>query len=99
MSPAQFVVEKKVPVSVILTIALQTVFLAWWAAKLDARVMSLEDADRRNEIFLAQRVSQTDQKFEALKVERDRLVKIETQLEAMIKTLNRLEQRLDGPTR
>lgn len=84
--------DRKVPVTIIMTILVQTAGLIWWASKMDSRVATLEEADRRFD----QRHVVADAKLEALRGDRDRLVRMETQLEGIQKSIARLEQKLDG---
>lgn len=82
--------DKKVPVTIILTILLQTAALIWWASKMDSRVATLEETDRRADQIHAV----TDAKLESLRGDRDRLVRMETQLEGIHRSIQRLETRL-----
>lgn len=86
--------DKRVPVGIILAIVLQTAGLVWWASKMDSRIASLEDADRRADQIHAM----TEAKLEGLRTDRERLVKIETQIEQMARSIGRIEAKLDSGT-
>lgn len=57
--------DKKVPIALILTIALQTVAVVWWASDLSARVTQLErqDVSRAPQ---AERLTRVEVKIEAV---------------------------------
>lgn len=92
-SESSWHLDKKVPISIIATILFQTAGLIWWASKMDSRVASLEEADRRSD----QHALVTDAKLEGLRGDRDRLVRMETQLEGIQRSIQRLEARLLEP--
>lgn len=86
--------DRKVPITIILTILIQTFGLVWWASKMDSRVGSLEDGARKGDALHAI----TESKLETLRGDRDRLVRMETQLEGIQRSIQRLESRLLEPS-
>lgn len=78
--------NRKVPVAIIITLVLQIVGFAWYAAKLDARVEEQ-----------AQRLAKTEAQI--LAIDRDardfgvRMARIEEKTGAMLNILERLERR------
>ena len=89
MAPApndHWSLDRKVPVAIIITLVLQIVGFAWYAAKLDARV------DEQ-----AQRLAKTEAQI--LVIDRDardfgvRMARIEEKTGAMLNILERLERR------
>lgn len=90
--------DKRVPISIIGAIALQTLGLGWYASKLDSRVSQLEETGRRDDASEIARNVVVDARLEALRADRDRLVRIEAQLEYVTASIRRLEQKIDGNT-
>lgn len=78
--------DRKVPVAIVITLVLQIVGFAWYAAKLDARVEEQ-----------AQRLAKTEAQI--LVIDRDardfgvRMARIEEKTGAMLNILERLERR------
>lgn len=73
--------DKKVPLSLIFTILLQTIAVVWFGAKMDSRVETLERSDLRHEKDI--------EKFSQYHEEsRDRMSRIET-------GVARIESKLD----
>lgn len=76
--PAQhWVLDKRVPIAVVVTIILQTAGMVWWAANLSNRVSNLEQTS-------------TNERDRG-----DRLIRLETQQEAVKETLGTINRKLD----
>lgn len=73
--------DKKVPIAIILTIALQTAGVIWFAAKLESRVTAVE---QRTESYWRERDGN-----------RDRLSVLEFTTKSILTTVDRIEKKLD----
>lgn len=89
--------DKRVPIAIIGTILIQTLLLGWWASKLDSRVTQLEITDARILSERDVRRKSIDEKFDFLFGERQRMTKVETQLDFVFQSVKRIEQKLDQP--
>lgn len=69
---------------------------AWYSAKVDARILALETTDIRLVAERDVRRKSTDDKIDALNKDRDRLVRVETLLESAVRSISRIENKLDG---
>ena len=86
--PDHWTLDRKVPVAIIVTLILQVIGFAWYAAKLDSRV---EEQSAR--------IARTEAQI--LTIDRDardfgtRIVRIEEKSSAMLTLLQTIEQRLE----
>ncbi len=87
--------DKKVPIAIILAIVVQTCALVWWAAKLDARVSTLEVHDGDQQRFLEASTKLSDERWELINRERERTTRLEEKMSAAVDVLRRIEQKLD----
>ena len=91
-SDSQWHLDKKVPIALIVTVAVQLAAFIWMAAKLDSRVSTLEETDRRH-----------DSSIQTLVVERDgirdRLRSLEEVQKATNDLLRRIDERLERMAR
>ena len=81
--------EKKVTISLILSILLQTSTIVWWGSKLDSRVGFLEEkvsVDRN-------KIENQEKEF---KDAASRLARVEERTAAMLDILRRIELRIDA---
>lgn len=79
--------DKKVPIAMILTIAMQTGAFVWFAARLDQRVEALERSETRTSM--------------AAPVQADRLTRVEVKIENIERGVGRIEsliQRASPPS-
>lgn len=72
-----WVLDKRIPLAVVVTIILQTAGMVWWAANLSNRVSNLEQTS-------------TNERDRG-----DRLIRLETQQEAVKETLGTINRKLD----
>ena len=87
--------DKKVSVSMIGAIAMQTLMLGWWASALHGRVTELEKADVTFKQDLKDKQRLEDLRYESANTATNRIVRIETQLENVYSGLKRIETALD----
>lgn len=91
--------EKRVNLAFLIGLGIQTcAFLAgaaWYSAKVDARLIALENTDVR--IFTERDVRRKmiDDRFDFLARDRERLIRLETQMENANRSLGRIENKLD----
>ena len=88
MKDEQWHLDKKVPLAMIIAIAIQTAGAVWFMAKMDSRIQSLEDSEKRAEV-----------RFGVINSDRDRLVRVEEQVKGQTEILRRIETRLFFPAR
>lgn len=93
--PESWHLEHKVPIAIIVTIAIQTFALVAWAAKLDSRVSSLETKDATQQTLIDAKVRVADERWENIIRERDRMARLEEKLAGAIDVLKRIEAKLD----
>jgi hypothetical protein len=87
--------DKRVPIALVGTILIQTFSIGYFVASLTSRVTALEASDVRMIAERDVRRKAVDDKMELLYRDRDRLVRVETQIEGIAKTLGRIETKLD----
>lgn len=81
----QWHLDKKIPITIIITLILQLVGFGWIASKLDSRIESLEKADVRHERSLdAQNIASDDAKA--------RIIRIEEGMRHTLEALARIEE-------
>lgn len=80
----QWHLDRKVPLAMIGAMIIQTVAVVWFASKLDSRVQSLEESDRRSEI-----------RFNAIGADRERLIRVEEKVSSQTELLKDIKQALD----
>ena len=95
-SKQHWTVDKKIPLAFLAAIIVQTSGIAYWAATTDGRLRSLEENDKRIEIAAGGRVKLEDDRYDFLNKERDRVLRIESQMMFVVDTLKRIEQKLEG---
>lgn len=85
---SHWTLDKKVPIAIIVTIALQFAGFVWYAAKQDARLGVLEVERERHEVRIV-----------SLEIVRgtlnDRVIRLEEQGKATYDAVRRIEQKLD----
>lgn len=74
---AHWVVDKRIPLALVITIIFQTAGIVWWAASISGRVGVLESTV----------LTRSDQS--------GRLIKVETQVDNLVKGQERIEQKMD----
>lgn len=83
-----WMMDKRIPIAVIVTMLVQTSVIIWWAARLDSRVGTLESF--RTESSISRGVdSSVDQ------AQSERLVRLETQFGAIDRALSTIETKID----
>jgi hypothetical protein len=81
----QWHLDKKVPIAMIITIALQTGAFVWFAARLDHRVEALERSELRSTMVAP--------------VQADRLTRVEVKLEGVQEGVSRIERAIQQITK
>jgi|GEM_PF-1002542 hypothetical protein len=81
--------EKKVTISLIVSILLQTCAIVWWGSKLDSRVGFLEEK-------VTMEHSRIDNQEKEFKDAASRLARVEERTAAMLDILRRIEVRIDA---
>jgi len=81
-SPEPWHLKKEVNVSLIVGLLLQAAAALWWAAGIDGRILALEKSDVEQEASLKESAS-------ASRIVADRLTRIETLLETLVKQRER----------
>lgn len=84
--------DKRVPLALIVTMAIQTAAAIWWAAGLNSTVTYLTERLRSTEHRL-------DRAVEDGREADKRVVRIEEQIKAVLDTVRRIDGKLDGPGR
>lgn len=84
--PGPWVIDRKIPVSVILMLVAQTVAFAWWASALDFQVKN--DSRRIEQLESSDMARGRDLSFL-----NERLARIEEQQKAQLDILKRLDER------
>jgi len=86
---SHWTLDKKVPIAIIVTIALQFAGFVWYAAKQDARLGVLEVERERHEV-----------RFQGLETTRltlnERVIRLEEQAKATYDVVKRIEGKLDA---
>lgn len=94
-----FTVDRKVNVAFIAAMIAQTIIIvaagATYASKVDSRLQALETTDTRLVLERDARRVLIDGRLDFLIKDRDRLVRVETQIEEMKRILIRMEQRTE----
>ena len=93
--PESWHLDRTVPIAIIVTIAIQTLALVVWAAKLDSRVSSLETKDATQQTLIDAKARVADERWENIIRERDRMARLEEKLAGAIDVLKRIEAKLD----
>lgn len=92
--------DKRVNIGLIVGLIIQTIALSsagiWYAAKVDARIVALETTDVRIIAERDIRRKAVDDRFEFMARDRDRLIRVETQIEGIAKSIGRIETKLDN---
>ena len=91
MTTSEWHLDKRVPVSLILGLLLQTATIIWWGARIDARVSAIEsNRFTRSEGLVAEsRIDNNEKQIDRLE---DRTLDALNEIKA---TLRGIEQRLD----
>lgn len=71
--------DKRIPIALILTVAIQTVVVGMWIGRLEQRVANLEEKESRT--------AQSDGP--------SRLVRVETQIDDVRRTIERMDSKVD----
>lgn len=87
--------DRKVPVSLIFAIVVQTAAIIWWGSDINTRVNSLERTDVKVEALITQRIKLADDRYDGLLRERDRIVRVEEQIKALVDIVRRIDAKLD----
>lgn len=87
--------DRRVPISLISAIVIQSATILWWASKMDSRVEQLERTDARTELLITQRMKMTDERYETLSRDRDRVIRLEEQIKNMLDIVRRIETRIE----
>lgn len=82
---AQWHLDKKIPITIIVTLILQLVGFGWIASKLDSRIESLEKADTRHERSLETQTAASDDA-------KARIIRIEEGMRHTLEALARIEE-------
>lgn len=80
--------DKRVPIAIILAIFVQTAGVVWWAARLEARVVTLEKANTEIATDLASRAIVTGRQDQSI-------VRLETQFLNVADALQDMNAKLD----
>ncbi|MFO1147819.1 MAG: hypothetical protein U1E62_05515 [Alsobacter sp.] len=98
-APKHWAVDWTINIGTVMALILQMAALlaagGWYSAKVDARLFALETTDIRLTAERDIRRKATDDKFDVLYRDRDRLVRVETLLESFGRSLTRIESKLD----
>jgi len=84
--------DKKVPISLILGLALNAFSLIWFASKLDSRVTTIELHDVATQAELSKLKDNADGA-------KDRLIRLEDKLENILEELKKIDARMAPPSR
>jgi hypothetical protein len=87
--------DRRVPIAIIGALIMQTMLLGWWTSKVDSRIENLERSDMRTDTLIQSRIKMADDRFEGLQRDRDRIVRVEEQLKALLDLVRRIDQRLE----
>lgn len=88
--------DKSISVSMMFAIFGQLGLFVWYASKMDSRVDALERTDARVQSVIESRMKLTDERFDTLNRERDRVIRIETQMGFIVEAIKRIENKLDA---
>jgi hypothetical protein len=83
-----WVVDKKIPVALVITLLVQTGGVIWWSSQLNSRVNMIEERNLKLEIEIGKL---KDNGGEI----RERFAKAETTMLAFVETTRRIEAKLD----
>jgi hypothetical protein len=96
-------VTREIPIALVVTLGLGLVTQAaaalWWASSIENRIARLEDTDKRIDATIATRIKLSDERFERLNSERERVIRIEEQIKYIVDTIRRIDTKLDATTR
>lgn len=89
-------IDRKIPIALIIALLAQFGGAVYAVARFDNRVTILEMNDARVDTLIASRMKVTDEKFEAINRERDRVIRIESQVQFMVEAMKRIEDKLNA---
>ena len=95
--------DKRVPLALIVTLFLQTAGIVWWASTMQAGLqVEAENNDRQDVVLDAIRLDvqmKADRGSEVQRVLSEQIIEQRGDLRAIRELMQRIETRLDGPTR
>lgn len=91
--------DKRVPIAIILAIFVQTAGVVWWAARLEARVVTLEKANTEIATDLASRAIVTGRQDQSIVRLETQFLNVADALQDMNAKLDRLIERGQPPAR